>query len=47
LNGEGVYDSDSVFWWVGHLSHEWKAGVDDEGLLWHATGPLVYVGWAN
>lgn len=45
LNNEYLWTADNVFWWVGHLSHTWIDGVDEEGVEWHSVGPKVYVGW--
>jgi hypothetical protein len=46
LNGENVRDQDLVLWWVGHLFHDRIDGVDEDGLVWHWSGPVIIVGWS-
>lgn len=43
-NGEQLWNRDYVFWWIGHLSHNWD-GTDPQGAHWHWVGPAVYMNW--
>ena len=44
-NLEATSGQDIVLWVVGHLTHTYNRGEDEQGLVWHWTGPTIDVVW--